>query len=59
MVTDPPRCPLCGVSSVTTKVEAIATRNGTIETRYAMCDACGSEVNPDDDDLFILDLTKD
>ena len=58
MTTEPTPCPLCGFSSVTTKVDAISTRNGTIETHYAMCDECGSEVATDDDDLSVLNLTE-
>jgi formate dehydrogenase maturation protein FdhE len=52
-------CPLCGSSAVTTKVDTIGTRNGVIETHYATCDECGSEINPDDDDLFVVNLIED
>lgn len=59
MITDLRPCPLCGSSSVTTKVDAIKMRSGDIEVHYATCDECGSEVNPDGDDFFIVDIRKD
>lgn len=59
MIAEPTPCPLCGSSSVTTKVDAIKMRSGDVEVHYATCDECGGEVNPDGDNFFIVDIERE